>query len=67
MIPILFLMGIESTSLDYARANILFDVGIEMLAKSLKGSEAEANNLMEIIASAAPLPMKSGTKVDLRA
>jgi len=59
--------------MDYARANILYDVGVEMLAKSLKGSEAEANNLMEIIASAAPgapqapLPVKSGTKVDLRA
>jgi len=59
--------------MDYARANILYDVGVEMLAKSLKGSEAEANNLMEIIASAAaqapraPLPVKSGTKIDLRA
>jgi len=63
-------MGIESPSMDYARANILYDVGVEMLAKSLKGSEAEANNLMEIIASGAPrapLPVKSGTKVDLRA
>lgn len=53
--------------MDYARDHILYEVGVAMLANSLKGSEAEANNLMEIIASAAPLPMKSGTKVDLRA
>lgn len=57
----------ESTSIDYARANTLNVVGIAMLAKSLKSEEAEADNLMEIIASAVPLPAQSGTKIDLKA
>jgi hypothetical protein len=57
-------MEISSLSMDSARSDLLDRVGISMLAKGLKETQSEAEDLLK---SLAPLPEGSGTRIDLLA
>lgn len=51
--------------MDSARSGLLDQVGVSMLAKGLKGEEAEAADLLKSLGSPAPLADGSGTRIDL--
>jgi hypothetical protein len=58
-------MDIQAVSMDSAQSNLLDQVGVTMLAKGLKGEEAEAADLLKSLGSPAPLADGSGTRIDL--
>jgi hypothetical protein len=58
-------MDIQGISMDSARSNLLDQVGVSMLAKGLKGEQAEAADLLKSLGQAAPLAEGTGTRIDL--
>ena len=57
---------IQDASTSYAQASLLDQVGTTVLAKSLKGEEAQAAEVLQSLDSnPAPLPADSGTQIDL--
>ncbi|MGO8695562.1 MAG: YjfB family protein [Rectinemataceae bacterium] len=58
-------MDIASASMISSQANILDQVGVTMLSKSLKGTEQQAADLIKGLGSAAPLPEGSGEHIDI--
>jgi hypothetical protein len=58
-------MDITSVSMDTAQSSLLGQVGVTVLAKSLKGEQEQAADLLKGLASPAPLPEGSGQRVDL--
>jgi len=57
-------MDIQSTSMELAQSKITDQVGTSMLAKSLKGMDEEASDLLKILGPVAPLASESGQKID---
>jgi len=58
-------MEIASIGMDFAQSNLLDQVGTVMLAKSLKGAQEQATDLLKAIPTSAPLPEGSGQRIDL--
>jgi hypothetical protein len=58
-------MDIASASMISSQANVLDQVGITMLSKSLKGSQQQAADLLKGLGSPAPLPEGFGQHVDI--
>ncbi|MDA8425305.1 MAG: YjfB family protein [Treponema sp.] len=58
-------MDIASASMISSQANIMDQVGVTMLSKSLKGSEQQASDLIKGLGSAAPLPEGFGQHIDI--
>ena len=57
---------IQDASASYAQATLLDQVGTTVLAKSLKGEQEQAAELLQSVnESPAPLPAQSGTQIDL--
>ena len=52
---------------ESAQSGIMAQVGVSMLAKSLKGEEQQSSDLLKIFGQPAPLAEGSGTKIDLLA
>ena len=61
-------MGLDSPAVSYPVHSLLEQVGVNMLAKSLKLMESEGTAMLDQISSAPiPLPSGSGSKVDMKA
>jgi hypothetical protein len=57
-------MDIQGLSMDMAQSKLADQVGVSMLAKSLRGIEEQGADLVKLL-EPAPLAAGSGSKIDL--
>ena len=60
-------MDIAALSMNSTQGRLFDRVQTALLAKALKGAEADGSSLLSLLASSAPLPEASGTRIDLQA